>query len=104
MNTQQIVDTLDAEIRRLEQARTLLLASLSASNGSLTLKPATASLGRHIAAGHHKLHHGRKPKVMVGGKVKRHLSADARARIVAAQRRRWARVKREKKAAQVAAD
>ena len=97
MNTQQIISGIDQEIQKLQKVRALLA-------GDIVLR-ASASLSNHLANGHRKLHHGRKLKpAATGGKVKRHLSADARARIVAAQRRRWARVKREKKAAQVAAD
>jgi len=83
MNTQQIIDTLDAEIARLQQARTLLSGS---SNGHL---PSSINM---VTGLHGKMISKRKP---AAGRKKRVLSDEARERIVAAQHRRWARVARE---------
>ena len=63
MNVQSILQSLDDEIDRLQRARALL-------DGT--------------AAGTHRT---------VTGRKRRHMSAEARARIAAAQRARWARVK-----------
>jgi len=68
MNKAAIIHSLDAEIERLTQARQLLAGN-----------------------------DGRPPKVSNGRRRRRHMSAEARARIAAAQRARWARVKAGKK-------
>ena len=65
MDTAQIIEAIDTEIQRLQAARALL--------GSPTSKPAAKPLTK-------------KPG-------KRKISADGRARIVAAQKARWAKVK-----------
>jgi hypothetical protein len=65
MNTKAIVQNLDTEIRRLEKARALLTGH-------------TAPLKRGVAP-------TRSPRV----------SAEGRARIAAAQRKRWAKAKRK---------
>ena len=66
MTTTTIIAAIDAEIARLEQAKTLLQGVSS-----------------------------RAPKPVT--KVKRYLSPEARARIAAAQKKRWAKQKRAQK-------
>jgi hypothetical protein len=67
MDTNEIVEAIDAEIQRLQVAKALLL------DGSPTSKPAA------------------KPRPGAG---RRKMSAAGRARIVAAQKARWAKVKK----------
>lgn len=67
-NRNTILHWLDAEISRLQQARQLLGG-----------------------------HDGPFPMVANGRRRTRHMSAEARARIAASQRARWARVKASKK-------
>jgi hypothetical protein len=67
MDTNEIIAEIDAEIRRLQIAKALL-------DGSPTSKPAAA-----------------KPSPKPG---RRKMSAAGRARIVAAQKARWTRVKK----------
>jgi hypothetical protein len=75
MNRETIVQLLDQDIDRLEQAKALLLNSAAMPNG-------------------HRL------RLIAGGqRKKRILSVEARGRIAAAQRRRWAKQKGLKKAA-----
>jgi hypothetical protein len=66
MDTSQIIEAIDTEIQRLQAAKALL-------GGSPTSKPAT------------------KPSPKKPGR--RRMSAAGRARIVAAQKARWAKVK-----------
>jgi NH3-dependent NAD+ synthetase len=80
MDYQSIVQHLDEEIAKLEQAKGVLKLS---GNVDATMK---ATGGRKRV--------GRKPK-------KRVMSEEARARIAEAQRQRWARAKRAKKTAPV---
>jgi hypothetical protein len=68
MDTNEIIQTIDAEIQRLQEAKALL-------NGNPTSKPET------------------KPSHKPG---KRTMSAAGRARIAAAQKARWAKAKRGK--------
>jgi hypothetical protein len=67
MNIEEIVDAIDAEIRRLQQARALLCGMATAPR---------AEGGSSVGNG------------------KRVMSAEGRARVAAAQRARWAKVKR----------
>lgn len=71
---EQILEALDAEIARLQQARNILAAALPSS-------------GR-----------GRKSASRTKG-TRRELSPEARKAIADAQRKRWAKVKSQKKAA-----
>ncbi len=73
MDLHAILTQIDNEISRLQQAKALLTGS---SNGKIKL-PAT-----------------RAAKTTATKPVKRQLSADAIARIRAAQKRRWAKVKK----------
>jgi hypothetical protein len=79
MNTIAIVMEIDAEIARLQQARELL-AAVRAAGKRKPGRPAAASLPTN-------------------GKTVRVLSAASRESIAAAQKKRWAKVRREKKAA-----
>jgi hypothetical protein len=71
MSREEIIAAIDEEIQRLQQARTLL----------------KSAAGTKLAAG--AVH--TKPKA----KVKRILSEEARQRIAAGQKRRWAKQKKE---------
>jgi hypothetical protein len=68
MNTEEIIEEIDAEIKRLEEAKSLL-------NGT-SVKPKSAG-GSSVGNG------------------KRTMSAAGRARIAAAQKARWAKAKRK---------
>jgi hypothetical protein len=74
MNTHDILSALDAEIARLQSARSLLVATASGKRRGRP--PASESAGS--------------PK-------KRTMSAAGRKRIAEAQRKRWAKQKTEKK-------
>lgn len=74
MNTDAIIQQIDNEISRLEHAKSIL------TKGTNGYKPAAAS--RKSAS-----------PVAAEPKVKRVLSAEARRKIAAAQRRRWARAR-----------
>jgi hypothetical protein len=75
MDTTEIIQTIDAEIARLEKARVLL-------NGDST---SAARLERsHIS----------KPNSTPKAQKRRKISAEGRARIAAAQKARWAKAKR----------
>jgi hypothetical protein len=74
MDTSEIIQTIDAEIARLEKAKALL-------NGHTT----TPRRGRPISA-----------KPTATAKPRRKVSAEGRARIAAAQKARWAKAKGEK--------
>jgi hypothetical protein len=71
---EHILQAIDAEIARLQQARTILAAALTPSSGR----------------------GGRKASAKAGGK-RRELSPQARKAIADAQKRRWAKVKNQKK-------
>jgi len=73
MDTTEIIDTLDAEIARLEQVRTLL-------NGHT----APVKRGRPIASN----------ATTTTKAPRRKMSAEGRARIAAAQKARWAKAKK----------
>lgn len=69
MEMKGILAEIDAEIQKLEQARAILAGK----------------------DGHHET------KAAASGRKKRRLSAEARARIAAAQKARWARIKEASK-------
>lgn len=95
MSKDVIVAALDEEIRRLEEARDVMLSlepdavvrSPRSSNGHAARQTHVSSNG-HAARGNHISSNGR-----ASGK-KRTLSADARRRIGEATRRRWKIAKR----------
>jgi hypothetical protein len=72
MDTTEIIQTIDAEIARLEKARALL-------NGNAT---SPARRGRPSGS-----------TVIARAKPRRKMSAEGRARIAAAQKARWAKAK-----------
>ena len=74
MDTSEIIQTIDAEIARLEKARALL-------NGHVSTP---AKRGRRATA----------KAVIAAGKPRRKMSAEGRARIAAAQKARWAKAKK----------
>jgi hypothetical protein len=76
MNREELLRQLDAEISRLTQARDLVAGSLTPRAGRRTRKLASSNR-----------RDGQRP---------RRISAEGRARIAAAQRRRWARQRRTK--------
>jgi hypothetical protein len=65
MNTNEIIEAIDAEIQRLQEAKALLDGAAPSSRKPMAAKPG-----------------------------KRTMSAEGRARIAAAQKARWARAKR----------
>jgi hypothetical protein len=73
MDTTEIIQTIDAEIDRLEKARALL-------NGNTT---SPAKRGRPFGSAH-----------PTTNKPRRKMSAEGRARIAAAQKARWAKAKK----------
>jgi hypothetical protein len=75
MDTTEIIQTIDAEIARLEKARALL-------NGDTT---SAARRERSLIS---------KPTSIAKGHKRRKISAEGRARIAAAQKARWAKTKR----------
>jgi hypothetical protein len=75
---EQILEEIDDEIRRLEQARTILGASLGASRVTRSSRTGDSAPQTRL------------PR-------RRALSARARHAIAEAQRRRWAKVKSQKK-------
>jgi hypothetical protein len=74
LNTKEILDHINGEISRLQQVKSLLLGTTANGNG----RSAGSVKGTAV------------PKV----KGKRILSAGARKKIAAAQRRRWAKVRK----------
>ena len=84
MDTNQIIALIDAEIARLQQVQSIL--SDTASTKQTT---------------HKKLRRPANESLVIAAPVaaKRILSPEARARIVAAQKARWAKVNKVKKAA-----
>jgi hypothetical protein len=73
MDTNAIVATIDAEIQRLQDARALL----------------TGDAGGKRRRG--------RPEDLASGRKKRRLSPEARAKIAAAQKARWAKAKKASK-------
>lgn len=88
MNTNNIVLAIDAEISRLQQAKALLADSSIPTQvkGKLGRPAATAVSGK--ATSFDPPHFGAKPR------RRRSLSAAGRARIAAAQKARWAKIKK----------
>lgn len=83
MNTEAIIATLDGEIARLQQAREILTVAVNI-NGAASLKRGP---GRP-----------KKAATVVAPK-KRSVSAEAKEKMAAAQKARWAKVKRAAKKA-----
>jgi hypothetical protein len=77
MNIASIVSAIDQEIARLTTARKLLTGSSSGSVDGIVTKRRPG-----------------RPKAAVAAPKKRTFSPEGRARIAAAQKRRWAKVKR----------
>lgn len=80
MNSQEIIEQIENEIARLQQVKALLQGSNS---------HAAPRLSAHLAQSVSKA-----SAAPAAGKVKRVLSEQARKKIAAAQRRRWAKAKR----------
>jgi hypothetical protein len=79
MNTQEIITQIDSEIARLEQVKSILSGTTATTKAKRGPKPKNAPIP--ITA------------------KKRFLSPEARARIAAAQKTRWAKVRKAAKAA-----
>ncbi|HKR27692.1 MAG TPA: hypothetical protein VJS11_09555 [Acidobacteriaceae bacterium] len=75
MNTSELIAGIDEELSRLRQVRGLL-----ASDGGVRRGPGRPAASFEFGAS--------RPK-----KKKRHMSAEGRAKIAAAQRKRWAKLK-----------
>jgi hypothetical protein len=82
MNTRAIIEQIDAEIYKLQQARVIL-------NGA-TSTPTKRAPGRPKAS-------DEVSKPVVSAPTKRVMSAEGKAKIAEAQKRRWAKSKRETK-------
>jgi hypothetical protein len=82
MNTQAIIEQIDAEIYKLQQAKVLL-------NG-VTSKPTKRAPGRPKAS-------NEVSKPVVSAPTKRMMTAEGKAKIAEAQKRRWAKSKRAAK-------
>jgi hypothetical protein len=87
MNTNELIEALDAEIARLEQARAILDGN-RLGNG----RSAAAKRGRPAKAT--SFDHGANVIQAKAGK-RRTISAEGRGRIASAQKARWAKTKRK---------
>jgi hypothetical protein len=86
MATKEMIEALDAEIARLQMARKLLLnGGVVAAPAPVPIKKAKSAIAKHAAA-----------EAPAGRRV---LSEEARERIAAAQRKRWAAAKKAAKRA-----
>jgi hypothetical protein len=86
MNTNEIVLTIDAEISRLQQAKALLSDTSSLTQRKPRRQAATS--GSSKATSFNPAEFDGKPR------KRRALSAEARAKMAAAQKARWARFKK----------
>ena len=98
MNTSEILSAIDAEIAKLQQARVLLNGSSEAAIKRSPGRPkkAAAPLKAVAKPAPSKRGPGRPKKVAEPAKTvaKRTLSAEGKARIAAAQKRRWEAAKK----------
>jgi len=102
MNTNQILSAIDAEITKLQQARALLNGysePVAIKSGPGRPKKVAAPLKAVAKPVALKRGPGRPKKVATPAKAvaKRTLSAEGKARIAAAQKRRWATAKESAK-------
>jgi hypothetical protein len=81
MDTTEIIAQIDSEIARLEQAKSLLSGTAATTTAKAKRGPKPKAVPTPITS------------------TKRTLSPEARARIVAAQKARWAKVRKAAKAA-----
>jgi hypothetical protein len=88
MNTNDIILTIDAEISRLQQAKALLTNTSSPTRLKRKLGPQAATSGNGKATSFNPAEFNAKPR------KRRALSAEARAKMAAAQKARWARFKK----------
>lgn len=89
MNPEEILKAIDAQIAQLQQARELIA-------GSATAEPVAPRRGRPKGSTN-------KTREAAAKATKRTMSAEARARIAAAQKRRWAKQKNKDKSGKLAA-
>jgi hypothetical protein len=87
MNTNDIVLKIDAEIARLQEAKTLLTGTSSVTRTTRKRRHAATS-GSGQANSFNSAQFAAKPR------KRRALSAEARARIAAAQKARWAKFRK----------
>jgi hypothetical protein len=91
MNTEAIIEQIDAEISKLQQAKVLLSGATATSTKRSAGRPKTSPVAARILS------------VAPAKSVKRVMSAEGKARIAEAQKARWAKSKRaDKKAARKA--
>jgi hypothetical protein len=95
MNIDTIISQLDSEISRLTQAKALLMT------GSKSTVPPAPDAKRSVGRPKKTTKSATSPKVL---HKRRPMSAEGKAKIVAAQKKRWAKVLREAKAELVAAE
>jgi hypothetical protein len=88
MNTNDIVLTIDAEISRLQQAKALLTNTSSVTHAKRKPGRPAATVGVGKSTSFNPAEFDAKPR------KRRVLSAEARARIAAAQKARWAKFKK----------
>jgi hypothetical protein len=98
MNTNEILEAIDQEILKLQQARALLADAPAVQAG----KPATGKPATGKRRGRPKGSVNKKAEVIAPvtvNKVGRVMSAEGKARIAAAQKARWAKQKKTSKTA-----
>jgi hypothetical protein len=88
MNTNDVVLAIDAEISRLQQAKALLTNTSSATRTKRKRGRQAATSGSGKATSFNPAEFDAKPR------KRRALNAEARARIAAAQKARWAKFKK----------
>ncbi|HEY4047327.1 MAG TPA: hypothetical protein VGM27_10730 [Acidobacteriaceae bacterium] len=88
MNTNDIVSTIEAEISRLQQAKALLSDTSSVTHAKRKPGRPAATTASGKASSFNPAQFDAKPR------ERRALSAEARARIAAAQKARWAKFKK----------
>jgi hypothetical protein len=98
MDTQAIIEALDNEIARLKEVKALLAAAnATALTGNLKRSPGRPKKAASVVS-------LKKAASVVAPKKRKAMSPEARERIVAAQKARWAKVRKAaKKAAKVEA-
>lgn len=84
MNTKPLIANIDAEILKLEHAKSVLLGL-----GTASTPPAAGNRGRGRPKG--------SGKKLAPAKAKRTMSAEGKAKIAAAQKERWAKAKKAAK-------
>jgi hypothetical protein len=86
MNTEAIIELIDAEISRLQQAKALLSGATATTTKRAAGRPKSVVVARILSISRAKA-------------VKRVMSAEGKARIAEAQKARWAKAKKAAKKA-----